>query len=274
MKKILFLFCAMLFCCFRSVAQFEGEYTSKIYQNYKSDASGVGSKLLNAITSKSTNKRINKGIYTMQEVVKGNKRKLITASDNKVTIYVVESDYEETTEYYTDIKKGYRITNPTGSKKSAASNAEISKYGSATISGHKCDLYKVRLVRMTMENDGMSLVSTYDIAIDPTMQVAEDMIIPGTGLNGFAYKSVHTLESKQQDYTSYNVISTMVTSIKERTVDDSEFEVPSDIQIVGILNMNKVMKEHEKYMQKNPVPPDPKFDENKVYDNLEEDWDY
>ena len=73
-------------------------------------------------------------------------------------------------------------------------------------------------------------------------------------------------------------VSTVVTSITPRTVDDSEFEIPSDIKLIDIAKEPKqylkMMEDNKKYMIKKKLWVEETPDEAKIYDNLNEDWDY
>ena len=73
-------------------------------------------------------------------------------------------------------------------------------------------------------------------------------------------------------------LSTIVTSITPRTVDDSEFEIPSDIKLIDIAKEPKqylkMMEDNKKFMIKKKLWVEEAPDEAKIYDNLNEDWDY
>ena len=72
-------------------------------------------------------------------------------------------------------------------------------------------------------------------------------------------------------------LSTIVTSITPRTVDDSEFEIPSDIKLIDIAKEPKqylkLMEDNKKFMIKKKLWVEEAPDEAKIYDNLNDDWD-
>lgn len=265
-----------MLCCFHANAQFEGEYTTKSYVAVKVKGSGVLGRLAAGIGNSMTKKRLNKGVYTTKVVTKGNKTRTESPLDHKVEIYIVEEDYTELITYYTDIKKGYKMTNPIGAsrKKNAASN--VLKTGTMVVDGHNCDVYKLTVISAKDEDDGYSEVINYECAIDPSIQMSDDKIIPGSGLTGFPFKYIQNVDTKHSEIESHQTVSTMAVSVVARTVDDSEFEVPAGITMVRIMDMNKVWREHNKYMEKNAPAEDDEqpADEEKVYDDLEGDWDF
>lgn len=73
-------------------------------------------------------------------------------------------------------------------------------------------------------------------------------------------------------------IASIVTSITPRTVADSEFEVPADIKLINIDGNEKeyfkLYSENTKYLKKNKLWVDPAINEDRIYDNLQEEWDY
>lgn len=67
-------------------------------------------------------------------------------------------------------------------------------------------------------------------------------------------------------------------SITPRKVEDSEFEIPSDIKLIdGNKDPEKILKiteENTKYMKKKKLWTEKEPDEVRIFDNLQEDWDY
>ena len=61
-------------------------------------------------------------------------------------------------------------------------------------------------------------------------------------------------------------------------LDDSEFEIPSDIKLIDIAKEPKqylkMMEDNKKFMIKKKLWVEEAPDEAKIYDNLNEDWDY
>ena len=73
-------------------------------------------------------------------------------------------------------------------------------------------------------------------------------------------------------------LASEVKEIKVRTVDDSELTVPSDIKLYDSVKdakaVAKMLEENQKYMKKKGLWKVTEPDDVKIYDNLNEDWEY
>jgi hypothetical protein len=78
------------------------------------------------------------------------------------------------------------------------------------------------------------------------------------------------------DYKMY--LASEIVSIKDRAVDESEVTVPSEIKLIDAdknqKGMLKIIEENMKYLKKNNMWNEKSPDEIKIYDNLQEDWEY
>lgn len=68
--------------------------------------------------------------------------------------------------------------------------------------------------------------------------------------------------------------ATIVTSCGERNIDDSEFEIPSDIKMYDSNEAAKIMEENKNNMVKNDLWNELPADDHRFFDNLSDDWNF
>lgn len=137
-----------------------------------------------------------------------------------------------------------------------------------------------------MKQDTAGTVSTtnlhneFAICQDPSLPEADKEIVPG--VKGMPLKFINnTVSQTTNEMLNFDVqiyIATVVKDIKARKVDDEEVSVPKDIKLVDADRnpkaMLKIIEEEQKYLKKNNKWVEKKPDEIKIYDNLNEDWEY
>ena len=274
--------------------QFEGEVTSKCHSVQKAKSQVTTKNVLAKAIVKSIMKKnfdnnpgFYTGTYTMTSITKGDKNRTNTPYNNSVTVQVKEGDKIRTTTYFPYIKKGYtQVTNMTENQKQVEEmrKGQVEKTGETmTILGRKCDVYKVKY---TMKTDSAGMVSTtnlhneFAISTDSSLPGADLECIPG--VKGvplkFSNNTASQTSNEMMNIDFLMSLSTIVTSITPRTVDDSEFEIPSDIKLIDIAKEPKqylkMMEDNKKFMIKKKLWVEEAPDEAKIYDNLNEDWDY
>ena len=269
---------------------FEGESTAKVYKNCKTKVTGSGP-LMNMLFKRyvTNNPDANfVGTYTTRTVTKKGKTRVEASYNNSVTIEIEEEDGKiKQTVYYPYIKKGYtfyrdKYLDEQNDKMEEMRKGEIEHLSeNLTILGYKCDVYKVKYVGQTDTLGTVTDLTThneYAISTDPSLPDTDKEVLPG--IKGFPLKyctSRDALGSNKQhkiNIDTYYSISQETTSITPREVDDSEFEIPSDIKIVGALSMMKTIYANKSYMEKKGLWKELPADEDKIYDNLEDDWDF
>lgn len=295
-KLMLFVLMSMVVGLGNAMAQtqFEGEVTFKCHsvQKAKSQVTtkNVLAKAIVKIIMKKyfdNNPGFYTGTYTMTSITKGDKNRTNTPYNNSVTVQVKEGDKIRTTTYFPYIKKGYtQVTNMTENQKQVEEmrKGQVEKTGETmTILGRKCDVYKVKY---TMKTDSAGMVSTtnlhneFAISTDSSLPGADLECIPG--VKGvplkFSNNTASQTSNEMMNIDFLMSLSTIVTSITPRTVDDSEFEIPSDIKLIDIAKEPKqylkMMEDNKKFMIKKKLWVEEAPDEAKIYDNLNEDWDY
>lgn len=151
------------------------------------------------------------------------------------------------------------------------------------VMGHKCTVYKVKYEAST-DSAGMKVKTIinneYAISNDPSLPEVNKEIIPG--VHGAPLKfATNVVSQTNSDMINMDIriaIASIVTSITPRTVADSEFEVPADIKLINIDGNEKeyfkLYSENTKYLKKNKLWIDPAINEDRIYDNLQEEWDY
>jgi hypothetical protein len=192
-------------------------------------------------------------------------------------------DMMKTTTYYPGIKKGYYTTTSLSANKQQLEEmrkGKIEKTGETmTLLGRKCEVYRVKYeVKNNADGTNATTIMNNDYAIylDP----AEDEILPD--IKGVPLKYINntvsqsTNEMLDLDYKMYLASETV--AMKERAVDMSEVSVPSDIKLIDAdknqKGMLKIIEENMKYLKKNNMWKEKTPDEIKIYDNLQEDWEY
>ena len=295
-KLMLFVLMSMVVGLGNAMAQtkFEGEVTFKCHSVQKAKSQVTTKNVLAKAIVKSIMKKnfdnnpgFYTGTYTMTSITKGDKNRTNTSYNNSVTVQVKEGDKIRTTTYFPYIKKGYtQVTNMTENQKQVEEmrKGQVEKTGETmTILGRKCDVYKVKY---TMKTDSAGMVSTtnlnneFAISTDSSLPGADLECIPG--VKGvplkFSNNTASQMSNEMMNIDFLMSLSTIVTSITPRTVDDSEFEIPSDIKLIDIAKEPKqylkMMEDNKKFMIKKKLWVEEAPDEAKIYDNLNEDWDY
>lgn len=192
-------------------------------------------------------------------------------------------DMMKTTTYFPGIKKGYYTTTSLSANKQQMEDlrkGKIEKTGETmTICGRKCEVYRVKY-EVKVDSAGTKSTTTmnndYAIFQDPT----EDEVLPG--IKGSPLKYINNTVSQStndmldMDYKMYLASETV--SIKDRAVDESEVTVPGEIKLIDAdknqKGMLKIIEENMKYLKKNKMWNEKSADEIKIYDNLQEDWEY
>lgn len=272
-------------------AVMEGEMTAKVFQSQKMTTQVktkniIAKMVLKKVLKKYTedNPALYNGSYHATTIYKGKKIKVSATYNNSVTLTLPEGDKTKSITYFPYIKKGYyQLLDVAASKQQLEEmrKGEVEKTGETMeILGRKCNVYKVKYV---MKQDTLGTVSTTNIHNDYAICEecpADQEYVPdvkGAPLK-FTMNTVSQSDSEMLNMDLRLSISTLATEIKERAVDDSEFEVPSDIKLIDgnkdPKKMLKIMTENYEYMKKKDMWADPKINEDKIYDNLSEDWDY
>jgi hypothetical protein len=277
----------------QEVAPFEGESTSKVFSSQKMTAmvttkNFLAKAILKSVMKKYTddNPMLYNGMYTQKSVIKGNKTRAEVSHNNSVIITITEPEQVTTITYYNYLKKGYTMVakiNP--AQVEQMRNSEVEKTGeTVTIMGKKCDVYKQKYQKTT---DTLETVT--NININNEYAVCEDYEgmpeMASKMLNGvtgcplkFTTNTVTQTTNKMLNMDIRLSIATEITSITPRAVDDSEFDVPSDIKLIDgnkdAKKMFKIAQENIDYMKKNNLWVDPALNEDKIYDNLNEEWDF
>ena len=273
---------------------FEGESTSNITSVVKVKTHIKTKNLLvkliaNKIMKKVDGRLSKNGTYLATTIQKGAKSKTISNFDNSITITEQTGNYIKTTIYYPYIKKGYYTTNNISDSQKQLEEMRkgtVEKIGETMIIlGKKCELYRVKY-EMKKDSAGtvtiMNLHNDFAVCKDPSIPGANIEYIPG--VRGVPLKYINNTTSQttskelDMDYLMYLACTT--TEIKSRPVNDSELEVPEDIDLFDADNpknarkMLKMIDENKKYMIKNKLWKEEDPDEIKIYDNLQEDWEY
>lgn len=273
---------------------FEGESTSNITSVVKMKTHIKTKNLLvkliaNKIMKKVDGRLSKNGTYLATTIQKGAKSKTISNFDNSITITEQTGNYLKTTVYYPYIKKGYYTTNNISDSQKQLEEMRkgtVEKIGETMIIlGKKCELYRVKY-EMKKDSAGtvtiMNLHNDFAVCKDPSIPGANIEYIPG--VRGVPLKYINNTTSQttskelDMDYLMYLACTT--TEIKSRPVNDLELEVPEDIDLFDADNpknarkMLKMIDENKKYMIKNKLWKEEDPDKIKIYDNLQEDWEY
>lgn len=292
-RLVLFFFVSMFFNYGTSIAQsdpnWEGEITTNLtsMQDMKSSVKTkniLAKMILKNVMKKIENNGYYTGTYTTTTIVKGKSRyKVFTPYNNSYMIVEKNGDMMKTTTYYPGIKKGYYTTTSLSANKQQLEEmrkGKIEKTGETmTLLGRKCEVYRVKYeVKNNADGTNATTIMNNDYAIylDP----AEDEILPD--IKGVPLKYINntvsqsTNEMLDLDYKMYLASETV--AMKERAVDMSEVSVPSDIKLIDAdknqKGMLKIIEENMKYLKKNNMWKEKTPDEIKIYDNLQEDWEY
>lgn len=224
------------------------------------------------------------GTYTTTTIAKGkNRYKVFTPYNNSYMIVEKNGDMMKSTTYFPGIKKGYYTTTSISANKQQMEElrkGKIEKTGETmTLCGRKCEVYRVKYeVKTNADGTNSTTIMNNDYAIylDPI----EDEVLPD--IKGVPMKFINNTVSQStndmldMDYKMY--LASEIVSIKDRAVDESEVTVPSEIKLIDAdknqKGMLKIIEENMKYLKKNNMWNEKSPDEIKIYDNLQEDWEY
>lgn len=278
------------------VVPFEGEATARVFSSQKMNSAVLTKNFITKIILKSITKKyldnnpaLYNGAYTSTTIIKGNKTCVKNSSINTVTITYPENGKVKTVCYFPYIKKGYYgYDDPAAEQNKQQAQfiqkGEVEKTGETMdIMGHKCDVYKVKYENV-VDSAGTKMSNVmhneYAICQDSSLSAYTGVVIPG--LHGaplkFTTNVVSQISNKMLNVDTRISLSSVITSITPRSVADSEFEVPADIKLVDISKKPKeyykLYAENTNYLKKAGLWIDPAKNEDKIYDNLSEDWDY
>lgn len=275
-------------------SNFEGEATSKVHSVTKMKSQVLTKNVLAKVILKSVMKKyidnspVNyTGTYNITSITKGNKTKAITEYNNSVMITTIDGDEQKMITYYPYVNKGYyRTVNLADNKKKLGEmqQGKAEKTGETIeILGRKCEVYKVihQVTTDTLDTKSTTTIHNYfAVCDDPSLPAIDQEAFPG--VKGTPLKFTNNTASQisnnmlNVDFTMS--LATLVTSITPRPVDDSEFEVPSNIklydQIKDAKQALKIEEENIAYMKKNGLWKEESSEESKIYDNLNQEWDY
>lgn len=272
--------------------EFEGESTANVTSVENMKTSIKSKNILVKLLVKKFMKKIDEsgtynGTYVSTTIQKGTKTKTTMPYNNSVMISERDGNKMKTTIYFPYIKKGYYSTsNLSESQKMLEEmrKGTVEKTGEImTILGRKCEVYRVKY-EMKTDSAGMTSITNlhneFAVCKDPSLPGADTEFVPG--VRGVPLKFINntssqtTSEMLDMDITLY--IASTTTGVTPRKVDDSELAVPDDIKLVDSeANPKAVLKmvdENKKYMKKNNLWNEKSPDEIKIYDNLQEDWEY
>lgn len=309
MKKFFISLCIIIICISFIQAQTtktitEGEYVAKTYNSQRFKTECIQKNFLvkwivNGLVKKNVDNNPNfySGNNDMTIVFKENKTRITNSFDQRVEIKIVENGVRKTTVYYPSIKKGYYSTYPVSQETANPvfpEGTKAEKTGKTTeINGHACEWYSIRYTIDTTITTFDSLTNTStptttkvnckaDVALctDLSLPNAEQEVLPG--IKGIALKSVveAITQTSSPVLNVYGRIYTITSDVQitERSVDDSEFEVPADIKLVDINQkpgeMIKIIKANKKYLMKKGLWNEVDEANEKVYDSLDEEWDF
>lgn len=274
---------------------FEGEITSNLHSVQKMKTQVLSKNLLTKMILKKVTKQIEEGNYfngkyTATTIVKGNKIKTITPYNNSVTVIEKDGDMMTTTTYFPHIKKGYTQTIDMKKNKEqtdAMQKGDVKKTGETmTILGYNCDIYTVTS-EQKMEQDGAETVLTmnhkFAVCSDPSCPGSTDEVPFLQGVKGAPLKYINntvtqTSQPKMLNLDFLMYMDSEAKSIKARPVDDAEFAIPSEMKISDANKdatvVAKIMNENTEFMKKKKLWEETPADEVKIYDNLQEEWEY
>ncbi|MBE6259360.1 MAG: hypothetical protein E7107_00845 [Prevotella sp.] len=272
---------------------FEGEVTADIASVQKVKTQVLTKNLLAKIILKRVMKKVENsgyytGNYTATTIAKGNKTRTFTPYNNMYTIVEKNGNQLKTTTYFPYVKKGYYSnTDMTQNQQQMEmmKKGTVEKTGQTmTILGYKCDVYKVKY-EITTDSAGTKSTTNmhceYAITQDPSLPDHDKEVLPG--VKGVPLKFVTNVVSQTSSEKVLNMdvlmyLASVVKDVKKRSVDDSEVTVPSDIKLIDAdkdpKNMLKIVEENGKYMKKKGLWKESAPDDVKIYDNLNEDWEY
>ncbi len=297
-KKLLFVLmlaiCGLGITTAQTENTFEGEITSKIHSVTRFKSQTLTKNILAKVIIKSVMKKfidnspVNYiGTYDATTIAKGNKAKVISSYNNSITITEKDANKIKTITYYPYVKKGYTMVSDLETAKKqneAMQKGDPEKTGETIdVIGHTCDIYKIKYEQIIDTLDTKSVTSFHNefaMCDDPDLPAADIEYVKGAkGVPlKFTNNTVSQMSNKMVNVDFVMSIASKITSIKTRPVDDSEFDIPSDIKLYDkekdAKMITKIMEENKKYMEKKGLWKEENPDESKIYDNLSEEWDY
>lgn len=279
-------------------SNFEGETTSKVHSVTKMKSQVLTKNVLAKVILKSVMKKyidnspVNyTGTYNITSIAKGNKTKnktkVITEYNNSVVINTIDGDEQKIITYYPYVNKGYYQTLSIADNKKKVwemQQGKAEKTGETIeILGRKCEVYKMihQVTTDTLDTKSTTTMHNYFAVCDdpslPTIDLEAFPGVKGTPLK-FTNNTASQISNNMLNVDFTMSLATLVTSITPRPVDDSEFEVPSNIklydQVKDAKQVQKIIEENIAYMKKNGLWKEESSEESKIYDNLNEEWDY
>ena len=297
MKRLLLcVLSSIIFGFGTAVAQtestFEGETTATLTSMQKMNSAVKTKNILAKMILKNVMKKVENnglytGTYTSKTVAKGNKYKTYSPYNDSYSLVEKNGDQMTTTVYFPSIKKGYYTTTSVSANQEQLEQMRkgtVEKTGETMeILGRKCEVYKVKY---ELKQDAEGTVSTtnlhneYAICTDPSLPESDKEVLPG--VKGVPLKFINnTVSQTTNEMLNFDIqvyIASLTTDIKKRAVDDSEVSVPEGIKLINgdkdQKGMLKIIEENMKYLKKNNKWVENNPDEIKIYDNLNEDWEY
>lgn len=284
----------------QEAAEFEGERTMETFQtnrenNFRYDA-----------------ERFN-GFNTVREIFKGKKYRREDSFINRIDIRVPENDtLVKVIQYYPEVKKGcfFYAKGSCGSflesNKVFYDNAKFTKTDNTVeIDGYTFDIYRAAYdfdttqvtyqYRMNVKTNRVDSIKftnravnrirgEYTVCSDKTHPEYKDnlpMIVPGVVGVIKKMETTTIAQTTNSEWWNSDLISTCSSyNIKTiaREVSDSEFEVPSDIELVDATKelraVRKMIEKNKKKLRKKGVWQDVEITHDVIYDNFEEAWEY
>ena len=296
MKKKLLALAVLLGAFISAGAQsgnFEGEITSDVTSVQKMKSQVLSNNILVKMILKKVMKKVENsgfytGNYTMKVITKGNKSLSYLPYNNCYMLTEKTDGKLKMTTYYPYIKKGYyEVTDMSENKKKVDEmrKGTVEKTGKTIeVLGRQCEVYKLKYEVTTDSAGGKSTTimnNEFAITDDPTLPETDQECIPG--VKGVPLKFINNTVSQMSvekmlntDFLMY--IATEVKEIKNRAVDDAELAIPSDIKLIDKSKdekgFAKIVADNQKYLVKNGLWNPKSPDDVKIYDNLDEEWDY
>ena len=296
MKKNIFLLAVLLgtfVCAGAQSSNFEGEITSDVNSVQKMKSQVLSNNILVKMILKKVMKKVENsgfytGDYTTKVITKDNKTLTYLPYNNSYMLVEKIDGKMKMTTYYPYIKKGYyEVTDMSENQKKLEEmrKGTVEKTGrTMEILGRQCEIYKLKYEVTTDSAGGKSTTimnNEFAMSNDPTLPDADQEYIPG--VKGVPLKFINNTVSQMSvekmlntDFLMY--IATEVKEIKPRKVEDAELAVPADIKLIDKSKdekgFAKIIADNQKYLVKNGLWNPKSPDDVKIYDNLEEDWDY
>ncbi|MBQ9560825.1 MAG: hypothetical protein IJV10_00890 [Prevotella sp.] len=302
MKKKLFFVLMLAMCGLGTlsaqntaeVSSFEGEMTSRLHNVTRFKSQTLTKNILAKMILKSIMKKfvdnspVNyTGTYEAVTIGKGNKIRVHSSYNNSVMISVKDNGKLTMTIYYPYIKKGYTTVSDLEAvekQNEAMQKGDPEKTGATIdILGHTCEVYKIMSEQVTDTLDSKSVMKVHQefaMCDEPGLPPADKEYVKGVKGVPLKYtiNTVAQISNKMVNIDYVMSIASMMTSFNMRSVDDSEFDIPSDVKIYETAKdakiVAKINEENRKYMEKKGLWKEENPEESKIYDNLTEEWDY